>query len=45
MKATIRELREARASVSSFAVGPRLDTHLLAALANQSGGNLTIQQA
>ncbi|MGD9648077.1 MAG: hypothetical protein AB7U73_20355, partial [Pirellulales bacterium] len=31
-----------RVSVTSFAIGPQLDTHLLAALANQTGGMLTI---
>ena len=40
----IDQLRATQASVSSFAVGPRLDSQLLAVLANQSGGNLTIQQ-
>ncbi|MBX9791917.1 MAG: hypothetical protein K2Y37_23590 [Pirellulales bacterium] len=35
-------LAKRRVSVTSFAIGPQLDTHLLAALANQTGGMLTI---
>ncbi len=39
----VNKLREARVSVSSFAVGPKLDAQLLAVLANQTGGNLYVQ--
>ena len=39
----VGKLREARVSVTSFAIGPKLDTQLLAVLANQTGGNLYIQ--
>ena len=35
-------LAKRHVSVTSFAIGPQLDTHLLAALANQTGGMLTI---
>ena len=36
------DLRRSGVSVNSFAVGPQRDTQLLAALANQTGGNLYI---
>ncbi len=39
----VGKLREARVSVTSFAVGPKLDTQLLAVLANQTGGNVYVQ--
>lgn len=39
----VNELREARVSVTSFAVGPKMDAQLLAVLANQTGGNLYVQ--
>ncbi|NOZ41371.1 MAG: VWA domain-containing protein, partial [Planctomycetes bacterium] len=39
----VGKLRDARVSVTSFAIGPKLDTQLLAVLANQTGGNLYIQ--
>ncbi len=39
----VDKLRKARVSVTSFAVGPKLDTNLLAVLANQTGGNLYVQ--
>ncbi len=39
-----QELAEARVSVSSYAVGPQCDGRLLAALANQSGGNLYVAE-
>lgn len=39
----VEQLRDARVSVSSFAVGPKLDAQLLAVLANQTGGNLYVQ--
>ena len=35
-------LVEARVAVNSFAIGPRLDNELLAALANHSGGLITV---
>ncbi len=38
----IGKLRAAKIAVSSYAVGPQCDAALLAALANQSGGNLYI---
>lgn len=38
----VEDLRERRVSVSSFAVGPQCDAELLAALANQTGGNLYV---
>jgi hypothetical protein len=37
-------LTAARVSVSSFAIGPQCDGRLLAALANQTGGNLYIAE-
>jgi len=39
----VGQLREARVSVTSFAVGPKVDGQLLAVLANQTGGNLYVQ--
>jgi len=39
----VGKLRSARVSVSSFAIGPKTDTQLLAVLANQTGGNIYIQ--
>jgi hypothetical protein len=36
---------DARTTVNCFAVGPRVDLHLLGALANHSGGILAIDQA
>lgn len=38
----VETLRDQRVSVNSFAVGPQRDNELLAALANQTGGNLFI---
>lgn len=38
----VGKLRAAKIAVSSYAVGPQCDAALLAALANQSGGNLYI---
>ncbi len=38
----VSDLRRSGVSVNSFAVGPQRDTQLLAALANQTGGNLYI---
>jgi hypothetical protein len=38
----INTLADLRLPVSSFAVGPRLDTQLLASLANQTGGMLVV---
>ena len=40
----VRELRNAKVSVTSYAVGPQRDSQLLAALANQTGGNLYVDQ-
>ncbi|MEM8946157.1 MAG: VWA domain-containing protein, partial [Planctomycetota bacterium] len=39
----VGKLRDARVSVSSYAIGPKLDAQLLAVLANQTGGNLYVQ--
>ncbi len=36
------KLREDRVSVDSYAIGPKRDAELLAAIANQSGGNLYV---
>jgi von Willebrand factor type A domain len=41
----IDQLRTARISVSSYAIGPRKDAALLAAIANQTGGNLYVDEA
>ena len=41
-RALLDELVAARVSVSSYAVGPRVDGQLLACLANQTGGMLAI---
>jgi len=41
----VGKLRDARVSVTSFAVGPKIDAQLLAVLANQTGGNLYVQPA
>ncbi len=40
-----RQLVEHRIPVSSYAVGPQTDARLLAALANQTGGNLAVAGA
>src|SRR5262249_20014455 len=40
----MEKLRDERISVSSYAIGPRRDANLLAALANQTGGNLYIDE-
>ncbi len=40
----IDQLRAARISVSSYALGPRRDAALLAAIANQTGGNLYVDE-
>lgn len=42
MQRLTKALRESRIAVSSFAIGPRRDAAALAALANQTGGNLLI---
>ncbi|MCG8449054.1 MAG: VWA domain-containing protein, partial [Pirellulales bacterium] len=39
----VGELRDARVSVTSFAIGPKIDAQLLAVLANHTGGNLYVQ--
>lgn len=41
-KRMLSKLREARISVTSFAIGPDRDSQALAVLANQTGGNLFI---
>ena len=41
----IEKLRGERISVSSYAIGPRRDAALLAAIANQTGGNLYVDEA
>ena len=38
----VEQLRQARVSVSSYAIGPQKDSEVLAALANQTGGNLYV---
>src|SRR6185295_4376620 len=38
----VGQLVKRRIPVSAYAIGPRLDTHLLAAIANQTGGNLGV---
>ncbi len=39
----VGKLRASRTSVTSYAIGPKTDTQLLAVLANQTGGNLFVQ--
>ena len=41
----IDNLRNERISVNSYAIGPRHDAALLAAIANQTGGNLYVDEA
>ncbi len=41
----VQALAAARASVSSYAIGPQCDGRLLAALANQTGGNLYVAES
>ncbi len=41
----VDQLRSERVSVSSYAIGPRKDGALLAAIANQTGGNLYVDEA
>ena len=43
-RALVDQLRTERISVSSFAIGPRRDAALLAAIANQTGGNLYVDE-
>ena len=43
LKKLLGELRDARVSVTSHAIGPKTDSQLLAVLANQTGGNLYVQ--
>jgi hypothetical protein len=43
-RALIGELTSARIPVSSYAIGPQTDGRLLAALANQTGGNLYVAE-
>jgi hypothetical protein len=40
----VKSLTSAKASVSSYAIGPKRDAQLLAALANQTGGNLYVDE-
>jgi hypothetical protein len=40
----VEKLRGERISVSSYAIGPRKDAALLAAVANQTGGNLYVDE-
>lgn len=40
----MQDYRRARIAVSSFAVGPATDNHLLAVLANQTGGRLILDR-
>lgn len=40
----VEKLRVARIAVSSYALGPRRDAALLAAIANQTGGNLFVDE-
>ncbi len=42
--ASVEMLTTARVPVTSYAIGPERDNRLLAALANQTGGNLAIDQ-
>lgn len=42
--ATVTQLRADRVAVSSYAVGPQVNAELLAALANQTGGNLYVDE-
>ncbi len=43
-RSLVGELSQARIPVSSYAIGPQTDGRLLAALANQTGGNLYIAE-
>lgn len=43
-KSIVDELTTAQVPVTSYAIGPECDNELLAALANQTGGNLAIDQ-
>ena len=43
-RALVGELTAARVPVSSYAIGPQTDGRLLAALANQTGGNLYVAE-
>ncbi|MCC7475554.1 MAG: VWA domain-containing protein, partial [Pirellulales bacterium] len=42
--ALVGELAKSHVSVSSYAIGPQIDGQLLAALANQTGGNLYVAE-
>ncbi len=44
-RSLVGELSKARTPVSSYAIGPQIDGRLLAALANQTGGNLYIAES
>ncbi|MCA9261003.1 MAG: VWA domain-containing protein, partial [Planctomycetales bacterium] len=41
---TVDALRKNRVSVSSYAIGPRVDAELLAVMANHTGGNLRVAE-
>jgi uncharacterized protein with von Willebrand factor type A (vWA) domain len=41
----VKTLTSAKSAVSSYAIGPKRDAALLAALANQTGGNLYVDEA
>lgn len=45
MRELVEKLTSERVPVTSFAVGPKLDTYLLATLANHSGGMLSVDDA
>ena len=44
-RSLVAELTAARVSVNSYAIGPQTDGRILAALANQTGGNLYIAES
>lgn len=44
MEGLLERLTSERAPVTSFAIGPKLDSYLLATLANHSGGMLAVDQ-
>ncbi len=44
MDGLVERLTSERAPVTSFAIGPKLDSYLLATLANHSGGMLTVDR-
>jgi uncharacterized membrane protein YgcG len=40
----VRSMTAAQIPLSSYAIGPRVESHLLAVLANQTGGNLAVMR-